>query len=189
MLVYFIRHGESETNVKGVYAGQYDAHLTEKGISQAEALRKKLCGVRFDRVYSSDLSRATDTARTALPGVDFTTDARLREISVGSLAGKVAREFRANNPDKLEALRARDFTEFGGECEGDVMHRLAEFLAELSALRLDTVALFCHGGVICAALGYALGIELPHFKVAQPNCMVSVFELDEDYFGLVSWNI
>ena len=189
MLVYFIRHGESETNRKGVYAGQLDAPLTEKGFAQAESLREKLAGVKFDRVYSSDLSRAVSTARTALPGVKFTTDERLREISVGSLAGKNSKEFRANNPDKLEALRTRDFREFGGECERDVMKRLSEFLAELSCEDHNTVALFCHGGVICAALGVALGVELSHNKVAQPNCMVSVFEIDGDFFRLVSWNI
>ena len=189
MLVYFIRHGESETNVKGIYAGQLDAPLTEKGFAQAEALRDKLAKIRFDRVYSSDLSRAMSTARTALPDADFTTDARLREISVGTLAGQVSKEFRASNPDKLEVLRARDFREFGGECERDVMTRLSEFLSELSGEDLNTVAVFCHGGVICAALGVALGIELSHYKLAQPNCMVSVFELDGDFFGLESWNV
>jgi probable phosphoglycerate mutase len=175
--------------LKGIYAGQLDAPLTEKGFAQAETLREKLAGIKFDRVYSSDLSRAMNTARTALPGVEFTTDARLREISVGSLAGQIAKDFRAQNPDKLEKLRVRDFTEFGGECESDVMRRLSEFLSELSREELSTVAVFCHGGVICAALGVALGVELSHYKVAQPNCMVSVFELDGDFFGLESWNI
>ena len=188
MLVYFIRHGESETNVKKLYGGQFDAPLTENGIAQAEKLREKLAGIKFDRVYSSDLSRAVTTARTALPGVEPIQDARLRESALGWITGKPPKEIRENNPDKVELLNKRDFRVFGGECVADVTRRTAEFITELSHESIDTAAVFCHGGVIIAALGHLLDMEIPHAKVSQPNCMVCVFELTEDSFSLVSWN-
>ena len=63
-----IRHGESEANRAGIYAGLSDAWLTELGRAQAFAAGQSLRGIRFDRVYSSRLSRAAVTARLMLEG-------------------------------------------------------------------------------------------------------------------------
>lgn len=58
MKIFVIRHGESETNRDALWTGWYDAHLTEKGRSEAERLRVLLSGIQFDKIYSSDLLRA-----------------------------------------------------------------------------------------------------------------------------------
>ena len=62
MLVYFIRHGESENNSKGIYTGHMDVSLTPEGIKQAELVGAKLSNICFDAVYSSDLLRAKASA-------------------------------------------------------------------------------------------------------------------------------
>ena len=59
---YFVRHGESEANAAQRFAGQTDSPLTDLGRRQAQAVADALAAVRFDRVVSSDLSRARDTA-------------------------------------------------------------------------------------------------------------------------------
>ena len=62
---YFIRHGESESNVTlGIAAGaNFDAPMTPRGHRQAEAAGKRLAdeGVTFDKIYSSSLVRAVQT--------------------------------------------------------------------------------------------------------------------------------
>ena len=190
MLVYFIRHGETENNSKGVYTGQMDIHLSAQGFEQAKALREKLSDKGIEKIYSSDLVRAVETAETALPNCEIRRDERLREIGVGSLSGKNSKEFRQNNPDKLKYLEARDYTPFGGENDADVLARLSDFICELSQESYGTVAVFCHGGILHSSLEYALGASISPCCTHRPNCAVVVYELSTDKsMKLISWNI
>ena len=88
MKVWVIRHGESVTNRDGLWTGWYDAALTEKGKQDATLAREYLSKVKFDKIYSSDLQRARNTAEIAIPGCVYETDASLREVNVGDIAGK-----------------------------------------------------------------------------------------------------
>ena len=95
---YCVRHGESEANLKGFIAGQSDVPLTERGIDEAKRLGSRspwISGTPFLRVYSSDLSRARDTALIALREGKrqqdlvplLVQDRRLRERSYGHRQG------------------------------------------------------------------------------------------------------
>ena len=70
MKVYFVRHGQSVNNVRGVWTGWMDVDLTEQGISDAKVAGDFLKGIKFDKVYSSDLKRAVDTAKYAISGCE-----------------------------------------------------------------------------------------------------------------------
>ena len=89
MTLYFLRHGQSQANAGGVYAGP-DSPLTELGREQAKAAGHKIAGLGISAVISSDLRRAAETAHIAAvtaglnPGA-VTTDPRLRELGVGDL--------------------------------------------------------------------------------------------------------
>lgn len=61
MIIYFVRHGESEGNKKNTHQN-VNTPLSDKGIKQAEALAKRLKDVHFDIIYSSDSLRAKQTA-------------------------------------------------------------------------------------------------------------------------------
>ena len=52
-MIYIIRHGQTDWNVEGRYAGRIDVKLNEKGKKQAEEIRKKLENTKFDFVISS----------------------------------------------------------------------------------------------------------------------------------------
>jgi len=86
--LYLVRHGESEANQRGIFAGQLDSPLTELGIGDATSLGERSLLLPpssrsqtqtkgqeqsqpcpFDRVYSSDLARAHDTCKLMLEGV------------------------------------------------------------------------------------------------------------------------
>ncbi len=61
--VFFVRHGQTSANVANIYAGSgTDAMLTLTGIQQAEDTGTALSNVWFTDVYSSELTRATDTS-------------------------------------------------------------------------------------------------------------------------------
>ncbi|MGB0384198.1 MAG: histidine phosphatase family protein, partial [Ardenticatenaceae bacterium] len=61
--LWLIRHGETDCNAKGIIQGQFDADLSVRGREQARRLGQRLALVPPDVLYSSDLSRAHDTAR------------------------------------------------------------------------------------------------------------------------------
>ena len=189
MRIYFVRHGESVNNGKGLFTGQMDAPLNDVGRAQATALCAKLSGIKFDRIYSSDLSRAIETAKLAIPGCDCTTDSRIREINVGYLSGLSTTEFRRDHPDLAGYLNSRDYTHFGGENEDAVITRVRAFISDLSGVRADNVAVFCHGGILYSAMVCALGVKFPLRNLHNPNCAIAIFELTDGVLRLVSWNV
>ena len=85
MKLFMVRHGQTTGNVAGLIYGQVDYPLTQKGREQATAIRPILERFKFNRVYSSDLSRAVETQQIALPGVEGIKTPLLREFDVGRL--------------------------------------------------------------------------------------------------------
>ena len=77
--LYIIRHGETEWNKIGRYQGITDVPLNDNGIAQAKACANALKYVHFDRILSSDLSRALVTAETIRGNrnIEITIDSRL----------------------------------------------------------------------------------------------------------------
>lgn len=191
MKIYLIRHGESEANSKRIHAGWQQVHLTHLGREQARAVGEYLKNIRFDKVYASDLVRAMETCEEALPGAEYQTDERLREVNVGIVVGKGRDECTAEYGDLyVNARKYRDYTAFGGECENDLISRSKSFFADLAGKKYDTVALFTHEGIIRATLEYTIGTEIKQGTVAFPNCIISVFDLNDDgTLCLRSWNV
>ena len=61
-MIYFVRHGQTEWNKIGRMQGRIDIELNNEGKQQAMIVREKLKGVKFDKVFSSPLKRAVETA-------------------------------------------------------------------------------------------------------------------------------
>ena len=92
-----LRHGQSQWNLENRFTGWVDVPLSERGIAEARAAGTKLRGRRIDRVYTSVLQRAIDTAELALEEArlrDIPTirDAALNERMYGELQGKEKEE-------------------------------------------------------------------------------------------------
>ena len=87
--LYIIRHGETAGNKKALLLGRgTDSPLNEKGREQAQnaAEQFRSAGIRFDRVFSSPLIRAVETARI-VSGQEPETDDRLIEMECGPYEG------------------------------------------------------------------------------------------------------
>ena len=66
MLLYVIRHGETEANKEGRFQGWSDNPLNEKGKELAVVTGRGMQGIRFDGCFSSPLIRARQTAQIIL---------------------------------------------------------------------------------------------------------------------------
>ncbi|MEJ2267962.1 MAG: histidine phosphatase family protein [Nanoarchaeota archaeon] len=63
MKLIIVRHGETEENLKKIWQGHLQGKLTKKGIEQAKKLANRLKDEKLDVIFSSDLDRASDTAK------------------------------------------------------------------------------------------------------------------------------
>lgn len=85
-----MRHGECDGNVRNIYVGQSESPLTDNGRRQARTAAEKLAEFHIDRIVSSTLSRALDTAAIVAEvlGVSVVADSRLMEFDPGMLTGQ-----------------------------------------------------------------------------------------------------
>ena len=187
MKLFLIRHGETTANFDKIFSGQSDVSLSEKGRQQAEAIRPVLAKFPFDRVFSSDLSRAADTQRIALPFEGAVRTELLREYSVGSLTGRNWEEFYADGQN-AETRKTRNYAPFGGENTEMVSARVRKFLKMLEEDPCGYVAAFAHGGLISAFLQVVLGASFDHNTTRSANCAIHVFEYDGLRWSLLAWN-
>ena len=187
MRVWFIRHGETEHNIRGVFQGQLDTPLTTRGVLQASETAAALGDVSFDRILASDLRRAYDTALALADGreIGVEPDRRLREMHYGVLQDVAYGDFRAVLADHGVAERWGDgvFSRTGeappgGESLGDLVARVMEFRSEILDADQSSrdVALVTHGGTIRTFMTVLIG--LPHERrsaFSLSNCGVSCF--------------
>ncbi len=149
--LYLVRHGESTWNVEGRVQGQTrHVPLTHVGVTQARDVAARLATAPIQRLYTSDLVRAAQTAEhiSKAIGVESWPDVRLRERSYGVLEGRPNHE--------VPMLGLTGGLPPGGETFGAVVRRVGELLDECAAetARLGGygVAMVTHGDTIAAAL-------------------------------------
>ncbi len=87
-MIYIVRHGQTDWNVKGIYQGRIDIPLNETGREQARKTKKELEGIKFDKVFSSPLKRALETAQIICNN-EIITDKRIIERSNRRIRRKV----------------------------------------------------------------------------------------------------
>ena len=147
----FIRHGETDWNADGRLQGQTDRPLSDYGREQARQLAEDLQGEGFDAIYSSDLSRARETAEIvgARLGLRVELDPDLREKDWGNWEGLTSVE--------------RDPFEFVGESTEAHQERTLRALRRLSERHPGDarILVVTHGGSMRRVQASALGLALP----------------------------
>jgi probable phosphoglycerate mutase len=155
--LWLIRHAETLWNAQRRIQGQSDAPLSARGVAQAERLALRLNGVPFERVYSSDTRRALHTAEIALGGEKVEPEPRLREMSYGTLEGKIRSELVGAEREAFTAYWRDPYRVAlpQGESWRELDARVAGWLSDLPCA--GRVAAFSHGGTIRSALFYVTG--------------------------------
>jgi len=190
MLLYMIRHGETENNLAKRHSGHSLTPLTQKGIEDAKRAGEKLKGITFDKIYTSDLPRTQQTCMAALPGAEFEALRLIKEIDVGICTDRLVADcVNEWGGEYLRAKEAFDYTSFGGENSKMLHARAKRFLKLLEESGLETVAAFSHGAFTKHLLDAVLGGTLDKNLFYLNNGGICVFEYKDGVWRLKSWNL
>lgn len=184
MRLLLIRHGQSEGNASGVVQGHIDYGLTSLGRAQAEATAQRLAVEKVDRVLTSPLLRARQTAEPIARaiGAPLEPELGLREYDIGDISGMNTREIAERFPHIGEAYRAGRRPAFPGEEGRDVFYQRLLAVLERCRGSDETVVAVGHGGVVSALCYMVLGLDHARPGMLQvANC--SLTELFTDRGG------
>lgn len=198
LLTGYLLSGQTSANKVKTIQGQSDTKLSEIGIKQSEQLAQHLDGNRYHLIYSSDLSRALDTAKIALKEHQsrIQTDRRLRERGFGSLEGKSIDELkRLALQNGIPPSKLSQFTPEGGETLEQVNQRVVDFLTSRVIKEVasgNQVLVISHGGVIRETIKYlkeSLKCQFPKGSaptIITPNTSFNEFKVVYDSEKLIS---
>jgi 2,3-bisphosphoglycerate-dependent phosphoglycerate mutase len=191
-----LRHGQSQWNLENRFTGWVDVPLSSRGEDEARSAGEKLRGRRIDKLYTSVLKRAIDTAEIALETARIgplptERDAALNERMYGDLQGKnkaeAAREFGA---DQVKLWRrSYDVRPPGGESLADTAARVLPYwerriLPDLRAGKNVLVA--AHGNSLRALVMHLDGLTREQvLELEIPTGVPLLYEIDRagDVYG------
>ncbi len=157
-----LRHGRTSWNHAQRVQGQLDARLDDVGRAQAEAAAAALAKLEPTLLWSSDLSRAHDTALAvaAATGLEVVLDDRLREFALGEREGLTHEEYAAADQVEFDRFRRGYYDAApGAEPTDRVRARMRAVLLELLAALApgETGVAVSHGAALRVAVGAVLG--------------------------------
>ncbi len=156
MMLYLMRHGQTDWNLAGKVQGWNDAPLNQQGILQARLAGEKLNAEDIETVYSSDLKRARKTAEIVSAALDLPLHCtkRLREMNFGKAEGMKKTDLQAKFPyiypafNDLNNLERYDVRYPNGESIGEVQQRFMKFVTKLLEDRRQKVLVVTHGMLV-----------------------------------------
>lgn len=174
-MIYIVRHGQTNWNLEGRYQGRIDIELNEKGKEQAQEIREKLKEIKFDKVVSSPLKRALETAKIITNG-PIEIDERIIERCNGELEGKLKNECQ-NMVDFCDENEQR----LGIESLKHFRTRITSFLDEIKEKYTGkNILIVTHAGVSIYVKCYFDGepIDGNYNNYKLKNCEVLEYEND-----------
>lgn len=197
MNIYVTRHGETEWNTYWKLQGRSNTVLNEKGREQACLTHNGFveAGISFDRIYSSPLKRAVETAvlMTEKSESEIIKDDRLIEFCFGKAEGKTPDERKEDpelkdfhlffdEPEKYVALE-------GAEPFESVLKRTAAFwedeIKPLEKTGIQNILVVTHGGTMQSLLLHIDGRSLKdYWKTKMANCTINKIVLENGCFRL-----
>jgi 2,3-bisphosphoglycerate-dependent phosphoglycerate mutase len=192
-LLCLARHGETNWNFERRFQGQLDIALNLRGRAQAQALARELASAHFDRIYTSDLSRAAATAAPIAKALGLDPEVRieLREKNDGDWQGFTHPEIAERFPGDYHRYHERDldFAIPGGEALGDFAARVRDALENIACAHPgETLLVVAHAGVLDIAWRLATGRTLREkrhqmIQNAAPNWIA----YEDGVWSMVSW--
>jgi len=199
MDIYFIRHGETDYNREFRLQGVTDIPLNANGIDLAEKTAEGMKEIAFDKIYSSPLTRAYQTAEIirGQRKIEIIKTDGLKEISFGKYEGLICRGEKRNIPDP-------DFLNFfekpqlyrtppEGESLEHLIQRTSSFVRSVMENPMDQgkiILMASHGAAIRGILSGLLHLPIREFwsGPVHQNCGVTKLHVENGKFKIVFEN-
>ena len=184
--IFLLRHGQSVSNLEHVFGGWSDNPLTELGILQAKALKKRLGHEKIEIAYCSDLVRTKQTIENADLGCNVVYSKAIRERSYGELEGISWIEMK--NPEKYHV--DHNSRPPGGETPKEVQTRVVRYFKNTVAKdKHEKVLVIGHHGSLILLTMHLLGMPLKNWRrLALGNAGLSILSWEEGNWRLRLWN-
>lgn len=181
MKLIIVRHGETIENKEGIIMGHLHGKLSDLGIEQAKKVAQRLKDEDIDYIFSSDLDRATNTAREVAKfhSVSPKFVKELRERYLGNLQGKKNMEI----DWEKEPPNSKTAEEFELETLEELFNRAKGFLEEIyKRYEGKTILLVGHDGINRALISNILKKSADYITDidSQSNTAVSIIELKDN---------
>ena len=195
ILIILVRHGQTEWNRVERFRGRADVPLNETGLAQAEATGRRVASAwQPTAVYSSPLSRATETAEAIAGHFDLPVQVHpgLADIDYGQWQGLSPEIARQRWPEEIDAWYHRPHQARipGGETLDELRQRAMATLNELATRHPgQTIVLVGHTVINRIILLGVLGLGNERFwHLRQDTCAVNVIEVEAGDYTLASMN-
>jgi probable phosphoglycerate mutase len=189
-----VRHGVTDWNREKRLQGHTDIALNPEGRKQAACLASALQYETFDVLYSSDLSRAIETAQAVADqqrGQRILAKRELRERHYGVFEGVPHHELAQRFPQSYAAWKARDALAAlpGGESLHDFYGRITTYLTFLAQQHPgQRIFVATHGGVLDCIYRLCTGTPLSAPRMWElPNSGINRLRYDQEKFQLIVW--
>lgn len=190
--IYLIRHARQSSALCNV-----NVDLSDIGKIQADLLGKRLSEYEIDALYSSDLTRAVETADIVNRHLHLEHLIRegIREIDFGDLEGNTEdynnEHFKEFKKDRAKLLEDLAFP--NGECGLDVYKRAIPVIDEIKVGQSKNIVVVTHGGTIRSLLAGILGLDQSKkllFALSLENCSITQlhYNVKQDRFYLERFN-
>lgn len=189
--IILIRHGVTLWNRAGRIQGISDVELAPEGLRQAELLAKNFPFDKVDAVYSSDLSRAKNTAKFVADkfNLQVQTTAGLREVDFGSWEGKYFADLEKDDPDNLKIFHTApdelrlDRAETFQQVQARAMSAIKKIIAYHELDGDSRIVAVAHGSINRTILCAILDIPLKNlWRLRQFNTAINIFRVDDGNF-------
>ena len=195
MELFIVRHGETVWNKDCRLQGSTDIKLNDAGRRVAELTGEALKDVNIDKIYSSPLSRAYETACLIRGNrdIEIIKDERLRELCFGDLEGQIMPEMKADINSHFqnffEAPEKYVPDEKGEKLEA-LCERTADFMEKViipQADKAERIMIVGHGAMNKSIMCYIKGHGIDKFWSGglQKNCNVIMVDYTDGKFNVL----
>ncbi|MCU0821717.1 MAG: alpha-ribazole phosphatase [Spirochaetes bacterium] len=190
--VLLIRHGETDLNREGRFAGTTDTGLNKTGKKQIKNLRKKLKNENIEMIYSSNLKRCIETVKilNLKAGVNYSN--KLQEMNFGRWEKLNFKEIEMNYRNEVEKWKT-DWINYvipKGESFAEMSKRVIDEFERIKKNYTGSrIAIITHGGCVRTILGhYVVNSVKDSWKFFISNGSLSRLSFDDNYVYLKSLN-
>lgn len=151
MKIYLIRHGESTSDIKQKYDGDYDDHLTNQGLQEAEEIAEKLVGSKIQIIFSGSKVRVRETSKIIADKLNcqVRVEDDLNEQDIYGAYVKLGKNKPEEEYRKLgEILVNRENAIKGAETYKHFKDRIIKSFSKIISDKFETIAIVTHGGPI-----------------------------------------